>query len=243
MIKMKFDLLVKRCAQFIGVDLRAYHPSRSESARFGKLLHHYEIDLVFDVGANSGQFVHYLRYVGYHGRIVCFEPLPEPHSHLKKLASRDMSITCAPRMAIGDIDGEIVINVAANMESSSILKVKDWHLEGEPQAMYVGSEAVPIQRLDMVAQNYLLNCSKPFLKIDVQGYESRVLAGAVKLLPQLVGLQLELSLTPLYEGELGFHEMIDLVEKEGFTLHDLNPCYSDSKTGRTFQVDALFFRN
>jgi hypothetical protein len=80
------------------------------------------------------------------------------------------------------------------------------------------------------------------LKIDVQGYEPQVLAGAVELLPKLTGLQLELSLAPLYEGERGFSEMIDLVEREGFTLHDLNPCYSDSKTGRTFQVDALFFR-
>lgn len=240
---IKLDLLIKRCAKTLGVDLRAYHPSRSEAARFGRLLHHYGIDLVFDVGANSGQFVHYLRYVGYQGRIVCFEPLPEPYARLKKLAERDMRISCAPRMAIGDTDGEITINVAANQESSSILKVMDLHLETEPQARSVGCEIVPVQRLDSVAQDYLLKCSKPFLKIDVQGYEPQVLAGAVELLPQLAGLQLELSLMPLYEGELSFRVMIDLVEREGFALHDLNPCYSDTTSGRTFQVDAIFFRS
>jgi FkbM family methyltransferase len=239
---MMIDLLIKRCARIFGIDLRAYHPSRSESARLGRLLGNYGIDLVFDVGANSGQFARYLRYVGYQGRIVCFEPLPEPYARLEKLAERDMGIVCAPRMAIGDIDGEISVNVAANLESSSILTVMERHLEREPQARAVNCVTVPVQRLDTVAGVYLPGSSRQFLKIDVQGYEPQVLAGAVELLPKLAGLQLELSLSPLYEGERGFREMIDLVEREGFTLHDLNPCYSDPITGRTYQVDALFFR-
>lgn len=239
---MMTDILIKRCARFFGLDVRAYHPSRSESARIGRLLNHYGIDLVLDVGANSGQFVHYLRYVGYRGKIVCFEPLPAPYARLQKLAGRDLMTTCAPRMAIGDIDGEIAINVSENLESSSVLKVLDLHLKGEPQARTVDQITVPVRRLDTVAQSYLQNDSKPFLKIDVQGYEPQVLAGAVELLPNLSGLQLELSLAPLYEGELGFREVIDLVEREGFTLHDVNSCYSDATTGRTFQVDALFFR-
>jgi SAM-dependent methyltransferase len=129
---IKIDFLIKQCARYFGVDLRAYHPSRSESARLGRLLGHYGIDLVFDIGANTGQFAEYLRYVGYQGRIVCFEPLPEPYAQLMKLAGRDAGITCAPRMAIGDISGEITINVAANQESSSILKVMERHLDGEP---------------------------------------------------------------------------------------------------------------
>ncbi len=236
------DLVIKRCARFMGVDLRAYHPSRSESARFGKLLCNYGINLVFDVGANSGQYARYLRYVGYQGRIVCFEPLQAPYAKLQKLAERDSGITCAPRMAIGESDGEITINVAANQESSSILKVMDSHLDVEPLAKSVGRETVPLQKLDMVAHNYLLSDTNSFLKIDVQGYEPQVLAGAVELLPKLTGLQLELSLTPLYEGECDFRDMIELVEREGFTLHDINPCYSDAISGRTFQVDAIFFR-
>jgi len=205
-------------------------------------MNHYGIDLVFDVGANSGQFAQHLRYVGYQGRIVCFEPLREPYIQLLKLAKNDQQLVCAPRMAIGDIDGEIIINVAANLESSSVLTVMDRHLDGEPLARPIGRETVPIQRLDTVCPEYFQNYSKPFLKIDVQGYEPQVLAGAVELLPKLVGLQLELSISPLYEGECGYREMVDLVEGSGFTLHDINPCYSEPSTGRTFQVDAIFFR-
>lgn len=239
---MNIRLAVKSIVKKIGVDLRAYHPSRSEAARLGRLLNHYGVDLVLDAGANSGQFAEYLRYVGYTGRIVCFEPLVEPYRQLRKLAARDQGITCAPPMALGEFDGEINIHVAANHESSSVLRLMELHAGTERQMRPVDCRTVPLHRLDSVAQEYLQGAIRPFLKIDVQGYEAKVLEGAAKLLPRLAGLQLELSLTTLYEGEKPYGEMLQMVEQAGFMLHDLNPCYSDPETGRTLQVDALFFR-
>lgn len=238
----KLENFVKRLSRICGLDLRAYHPSRSEAARLGRLLDCNGIDLVLDVGANTGQFAEYLRYVGYTGKIICFEPLSDPYAKLKKLSDNDSGIICAPRMAIGDYDGEVTINIAANHESSSVLKVKEWHSKSELQARFIGCEMVSMRRLDAVVQDYLQGSVRPFLKIDVQGYESRVLDGAAKLLPRLTGLQLELSLMPLYEGELPYRTILDRVEQTGLKLHDLNPCYSDPITGRTLQVDALFFR-
>lgn len=239
---MNIRLTVKKIAKLLGVDLRAYHHSRSEAARLGSLLSHYGIDLVLDVGANSGQFAEYLRYVGYKGRIVCFEPLSVPYARLQAMARNDSRIVCAPPMALGDYDGEIIVNKAANHESSSVLRVMEHHAEREPQARFVGCEKVPVRRLDTVVAEYLKDSVRPFLKIDVQGYESRVLDGAAELLPGLTSLQLELSLVPLYEDEPPYRVIIDRVEKAGFALHDLTPCYSDPDTGRTLQVDALFFR-
>lgn len=239
---MNFRLAAKKIAKVFGIDLRAYHPSRSEAARLGRLFIHYGVDLVLDVGANSGQFAEYLRYVGYEGRIVCFEPLSEPYAKLHELAKNDTGIVCAPRMALGDYDGEIIINMAANSESSSVLKVIEQHAKREPQTRFVGCEKVPVYRLDTVVPDYIRDYVKPFLKIDVQGYESQVLDGSTELLSKLVGLQLEISLVPLYEGELPYRLLIDQIERAGFLLHDLNPCYSDAGSGRTMQVDALFFR-
>lgn len=239
---MNIRLAAKKIAKNFGIDLRVYNPSQSEAARLGRLLEHYKVDLVLDVGANSGQFAEYLRYVGYAGKIVCFEPLAAPYAKLCELAKRDSGIVCAQRMALGDYDGEIDLNRAVCHESSSVLKVTEQHAEREPLARFVGCEKVPVRRLDNVVMDYMRDFTKPFLKIDVQGYEPQVLCGGLKTLAQLVGLQLELSLTHLYEGERTFSETLAFVESHGFLLHDINPCYADKNTGRTYQVDAVFFR-
>ena len=55
-----------------------------------------------------------------------------------------------------------------------------------------------------------------FLKIDAQGYEAEVLAGAAGLLERLAGIQLEMSLVPLYEGERAFRAMLDELAALGF---------------------------
>jgi hypothetical protein len=82
-----------------------------------------------------------------------------------------------------------------------------------------------------------------FLKIDTQGYEDRVLRGAVELLPRAVGLQLEMSLVSLYEGQRRFDEMyVELVGK-GFELWSMSPAFVDPRSGRLLQVDATFFRS
>jgi len=240
---MQLDLLLKRLARYLGVDVRAYRPARSESARLAQLLASHQIDTVLDVGANSGQYARHLRSIGYRGRIICYEPVSAAHASLSKWAKKNPGTTVAPRQALGEEAGSIAINVAANSESSSILTVSDTHVQSEPSARPIAVETVPVNRLDTVALDYLSAASRVFLKIDVQGYELAVLRGAAKLLPMIQGLQLELSLFPLYKGEPLYREVIDVVESLGYTLHDLNPCFSDDATGRTYQVDGIFFHS
>lgn len=239
---MQLDLLIKRLARSFGVDIRAYRPARSEAARLARMLECHRIDTVLDVGANSGQFARYLRYLGFQGRIICFEPLSAPHAALSRLAAGDPGIIVAPRQALGEERGTVAINVAANSESSSILTATAANVQLEPGVRGVAVETVPLNRLDHAALDYLSAESRIFLKIDVQGYELQVLRGAAGLLPGIEGLQLELSLSTLYHGEPQYREVIDAVESLGYALHDLNPCFSDDATGRTYQVDGIFFR-
>jgi hypothetical protein len=81
-----------------------------------------------------------------------------------------------------------------------------------------------------------------FLKIDVQGFEPQVLEGAARLLDRTQGVQLELSLAPLYEGQTLFLPLVDWLAKKGFELWALIPGFIDNKTGRMLQVDGIFFR-
>ena len=81
------------------------------------------------------------------------------------------------------------------------------------------------------------------MKIDTQGYEDRVLKGATELLNRTTGVQLELSLIPLYKGQLLYDEIIKKLEAIGFELWSINPVFTEPVTGRLLQVDATFFRN
>ncbi len=80
------------------------------------------------------------------------------------------------------------------------------------------------------------------IKIDTQGYELEVLAGATGLLPQTMALQLELSLVPLYEGAPAFVDAVHYMESRGFELFSVAPGFKDRRSGRLLQMDGVFLR-
>lgn len=234
---------IKKLARSLGVDLKRYNVQTSEAAKMQRLLAYHNIDLVFDVGANIGQYAKLLRELGYSGRIVSFEPLSSAYSQLKAVSEKDPLWEIAPQTAIGNQEGEITINIAGNSQSSSALPMLDAHLESAPESAYSGSETVKLSRLDTLAKDYIKSETKSiFLKIDVQGLEKQVLEGATAILPLVKGIKLELSLVPLYEGQVLFKEMIDIVEKLGYELYGIEPGFTAEKTGRMLQMDGIFFK-
>ena len=94
---------------------RLFDPARkfkkTPEGKLVSILNDFSIDIVLDVGANVGQTGQRLRRVGYTGAIVSFEPGPQAHDTLSEAAAHDAKWTVAPRMAIGDSDGEIILNV------------------------------------------------------------------------------------------------------------------------------------
>lgn len=205
-------------------------------------LKHFNVDLVLDVGANKGQFSSQLRSIGFDGKIVSFEPLSEAHKLLSETSSSDNKWIAHPRCAIGDHDGEIEINIAGNSVSSSILPMLNSHSNAAPGSSYINHEKTPIFKLDTVAPSYFKEAKNPFIKIDTQGFEWQVLDGAEIILPQVRGILCELSLVDLYQGQHLWLEMIQRLEKLGFTLWSLQQGFTDQQTGRSLQMDAIFFR-
>ncbi|BCO52674.1 MULTISPECIES: FkbM family methyltransferase [Mycobacterium avium complex (MAC)] len=211
--------------------------------QFVKQLESRDVNVVLDVGANSGQYGNDLRCAAYTGRIISFEPLSTPFSKLERNASNDPLWDCR-QCALGESDGTISINVAGNAgASSSVLPMLKSHQEAFPPANYIGTEEVAIRSLDSVAPEVLGSTDQFFLKIDVQGFERQVLAGAKSTVnDRCVGMQLELSFLPLYEGGMLAREALELAESLGFTLMGLMPGFADPRDGRMLQADGIFFR-
>ena len=200
-------------------------------------------NIVFDIGANIGQFAQEIRAVGFAGEIISFEPLSSAHTVLLNSSRHDRKWIVHPRTALGRFDGDISINIAGNSVSSSALEMLEEHLSAAPKSKYSGSENSPLSRLDSVANEYLRESSRLFIKIDVQGYESEVLAGASESLMLAKGLACELSLVPLYEGQLLWQDIIKILSSKGFKLWAIQRGFSDPKTGQTLQVDGIFLRD
>lgn len=201
------------------------------------------VDLVLDVGANQGQYASDLRELGFEGRILSFEPVRESYESLEAAASSD-SRWDVRRIALGAAPGTAQINVAANGgASSSLLPMLARHQDAAPEALYVRTESVEVQRLDDAVTG-LSPSTRAFLKIDTQGFERVVLEGALSLLSgPVIGVQLELSLVHLYEGGPMYDEMLSFMADRGFRLTWLEPGFADPVSGEMLQFDAAFIRD
>ena len=229
---------IKMLANYFGVDI-----IRPFSSNLARLLNTFNIDLVFDIGANRGQYASKLFKFGYKGSIVSFEPLVSAHTKLLEESKTNRYWYVYNKCAIGSQEGFIDINISENSVSSSILNILEAHTNVAPESKYIGSEKVEIFKLDTVARNYINDYKNIFLKVDTQGYEKQVLDGAAEVIPKIKGLQLELSLLPLYEGQILFDEMMQIVKTMGFSVYSLVPVFTDKDSGRILQVDVIFFRD
>ena len=210
--------------------------------RIAGMLDHFGITLILDVGANTGQYVGYLRAAGWPGRVVSFEPVAGVHAELAANAAADPAWEVAPAMALGSADGEAEITVSNETDMSSLLPLRDEILAVSPSSGAAGTERVMVRALDSIFDEYVGANDRAFLKIDTQGFERAVLDGARASLPRIAGLQVELSLIALYEGEALWRELVDRLEGQGFDLRFVLPGYYDRHLHRMLQIDGVFFR-
>jgi FkbM family methyltransferase len=232
--------VARRLAKWCGYEIlrppRAYATQRSLAG----LLRQEEINLVLDVGANLGQFADELWAAGYTGRVISFEPLASAHAQLVGKAGRYPNWTIADRTALGAETGSVAIHVSGNSVSSSILPMLPSHSRAAPNSAYVGTETVPMHRLDDLC--VLSAADRAILKIDAQGFERQVLEGAPRLLASCRAVIAEMSLVPLYEGQALGRELWDLLAARGFDTWSLEPGFRDPVTGRMLQCDGIFVR-
>jgi FkbM family methyltransferase len=220
---------------------RGLEVRRHSSWRRQAMLTKHDVDVVLDVGAADGGYGRSLRKFGYDGRIVSFEPLSASFESLQATIRDDPKWT-AHHLALGAESGSATINIASNRASSSFRDMLDSHRAAAPAVDYVGQETVTVSRLDDVDDGHVASARHPFLKIDTQGFEREVLAGATHLVGRCVGLQLELSFIPLYDGGMLVDEAVAWAYEQGFHLVNIEQGYS-APSGEILQVDGVFFRS
>lgn len=237
-VKSKIKLLARR----FGVEIGRYNSAQSIEARVRTQLEYHKVDCVLDVGANDGGYGKFLRSAGFKGNIVSFEPQANAHDKLVEVSHSDPGWKIAPPMALGDVETELEINVAGNSTSSSLLAMLPSHVESSPSSKCIGKEIVKVHRLDALDELVITAARRIYLKIDTQGYEKPVLLGAKGIMHKVVGVQLEMSVIPLYEGQALFQELLTWLDDAGFEMWGVVPGFMNQTTGRMLQFDGIFFR-
>jgi FkbM family methyltransferase len=206
-----------------------------------ELLNRNNIDVVLDVGANTGQYGSYLRSIGYRGAIISFEPIQEAFEELKNKTIKDDLWNCY-NIALGDVESIAEINITNNSQSSSFLNFSNHEVIKSSEIEVIKKQQISIKTLDQLFDDLISNYKNPFLKLDVQGYELKVLEGAKKSLSKLVGVQLEMSFEEVYEGEYLYNQMIEYLKQRNFYLCALKNGFHNIHTGQLIQADGIFYR-
>ena len=216
-------------------------PERVHLRRFFR---HFDVDCVFDVGANTGQYANLLRdEIGFRGPIISFEPIPEIAVQLKIEAAR-MGNWHIEAVALDREAGPAIFNVMARSTFSSLHQPA----EDQPEIfrkMNVVAREVPVIRSTLAAElpkwQAKLGFKRPFLKMDTQGNDLAVVEGAGAALAAFVGLQSELTITRIYEGAVGYAETIEAYRARGFELSALVP-NTAGHFPRLTEIDCIMFR-
>lgn len=234
--------VLKNIIRLLGFDIHRHGPRTAFIPCLVEMLHVNNIDTVLDVGANNGQFAIALRREGFSGKIVSFEPLPAAHKALTQKAEGDSGWVIAPPMAIGASEGERELNISGNIVSSSLLDMNNYHLEAAPNSEYIDHVTVRVSTLEEQYTHYCSKNSRVFLKLDVQGYEGRILSDMDSYRNRIDGIQVELSTAELYRGQETYLSLLRRLEKSGYHLHLLEPGLRSDETCRLLQFDAVLFR-
>lgn len=197
---------------------------------------------LLDVGANVGQFAIDALNAGFKGEIHSFEPVSEYFTLLENKA-RNYEKWSVWKFGLGNLEKYSEIHVSGNDGlSSSVLTMKKDHLDFFPNSNTLRKEIIQIRTLDkFILENIELN-KQIFLKIDVQGFEMKVLEGLGESINKIQYIYLEASISPLYEGESEFDQLLAFVRIKNFRLFQMFTGLRDGQ-GNLLQVDLLFINS
>jgi len=193
--------------------------------------------VVYDIGAASGKVSCCLAKLPNVTAIHAFEPNPEVFVKLAERMRPYPHMQCH-NVALSDDAGIMTMHISRSTDSSSLLPMAELHRTEFPGTDISHQVQVRVVRLD----DYVSQVSLPqphLVKIDVQGYEDRVLRGGEDTLRQAKYCVLEMSLQPLYEGSPLVDDIYQQMRAMGFRLigfaGDLK-----GRSGQQLQVDGIF---
>ncbi len=236
--------LHRRFARALGYDIEKQNKQVLLETHLQKQFDLFNVDLVFDVGANAGQFASLLRSVtGYKGEIQSFEPQPKAFAQLAELAARDPDWHIY-NYALGETAGELQMNVsqdsvfssfhpaseAGKMRFAAIKEVETLNVQVKTLEEHIDTEVTGFEQ------------RRAFLKMDTQGHDSWVFQGAGRWKGSFAGIVSEMPVVPIYDNVPDYIDLISVYRKHGYEMTGAYVVHRHRDTGHVVDFDCVMAR-
>jgi len=187
---------------------------------------------VIDVGAYRGEWTREAFEVWPQTRSLMFEARQSESRHLEAVVSASNGRASYRTMLLGPESKKSAafFELEASGTGSSVLE--------ELSTVERKVVSLPMHRLDDQVKDF---GNVDLLKLDVQGFELQVLAGAHNVLTACDVVITEVALLPYNKGAPFFDEVVQFMSSRGLVLFDIATFMFDAKD-RIFQLDAVFVR-
>lgn len=197
-------------------------------------LNNLPIKSIIDIGANRGQFAKKAIKAFPNAHLYCFEPGKKAFLDLKKWADKQKGRALVFNTALGEKEAGLKFyEYLENDEGSSFLHIANNSVLQKPIFMhqttldnFIGSQSVSLEPEILV-------------KIDTQGYDNRVIAGAKQTLSKATACITEVIFDKEYEGQGSFKEIFSLLDELGFEFMGIKEQHL-AKNGEIMWGDVIF---
>ena len=187
------------------------HPFKMEVVLDHLVKKGFQPQVILDVGAAKGCWSELAKRFYPQAQFYLLEPLSRNVPRLQELSSKFPSfhyVSCAA----GESPAEMFIHVAPDGDGSSLLS---FGRARQPQ-----DEKVKVVTIDSLLANGTVRPPQ-LVKLDVQGYELRALAGGARLFDTAEVIILEVSLYEFLPGIPLFHEVVAYMAERGCVVFDV----------------------
>ena len=194
--------------------------------------------IIFDVGAHEGESIDRFKNLFQNPIIHSFEPQSKIFEKLmnKKKNDKDLVLN---NFALGSKEGNQEIFVNSNTAASSYLNIdnKDKFFKS---LKTIKKEQTRIDTFDNYFNKIKVNYID-LVKIDVQGYEEKVLKGALESLDKVQLIEIEIVFVNLYEKHSSFYQIESILKKYNFELYSLSSISLNKENDQIRNLDALYY--
>ncbi|WP_167883686.1 FkbM family methyltransferase [Leptospira ognonensis] len=238
--------VIKSLFKLLGLDISFVRSERykkqkedADLKRANLWLTEFNFHSIIDIGANEGQFAKKVRTLFPSTKIISFEPIPTVFEKLKIDFATDQNFK-AFNVGLGEKEEKMQLWLNEYSPSSSLLKM-DHHTEHFDFAVKQNQIEIQLARLDSYTSE--IDLTKPYLvKIDVQGYEDRVIKGGTDVLRKAKMIITEVSFVSLYEGQVLFDQIYSSLKALGFRYVGNYEQLHSPINHSVLQADAIFLR-